>query len=113
MDFRSQNTQPFSGEPPEEFSSIFGLPNSQNAVYPQGLHENTFDHQQNISVGNHMPPYNGSQVVGEPCPQWGGPSHTWNHPNINANETYDLDPVSNFFLLITNYISYLIVTKRQ
>jgi len=104
MDFPSQDTQPFGGEQSEEYSPIFGLPNVQNPAYPQGSHENTFDHQQNLSVGSHMPPYNGGQIVGAPHPQWGVPSHAWNHQTINSSETYDLSPVGYCLLLTTGYI---------
>jgi hypothetical protein len=104
MDSHSRNTQPFSCEPPEEYFSIFGLPNVQDAVYSQGSHENTFDHQPNLSTGNHMPPYNGDQIVGVQHPQWGGPSPAWNHPNINASETYGSNAVSYCLLLTVDYI---------
>ena len=96
MDSHSRNAQPFSGEPHEEFSSIFGLPTVQDTVYLQGSHENTFDHQRNLNTGNHMPHYSGDQVVSVPQQQWGGPSSAWNHPNNNASETYGSSAVSHY-----------------
>jgi hypothetical protein len=103
MDSHSRNTQPFSGELPEDYVSLFGLPYVQDEASSQRPHENTFGHQPNLSTGNHMPPYNGDQTVGVPHPQWGGPSPAWN-PNINASETYGSSAVSYCLLLTVDYI---------
>lgn len=92
MTFDSERNQPFNDEPPDEFSHIFGVPNATNVIYPPGSHESSFGHQQNLSSGSHMPPYNGDVVVGVPYSQW--PPHPLHHPNINPTETYDLNPVS-------------------
>jgi hypothetical protein len=104
MNSQSRNTQPISDEAPDVYLEIFGLPNLQDAVHPQGSHENTFDHQPNLSTGNHMPPYNGDRIVSLPYPQWGGPSHAWNHPNINASESYGSSAVSYCLLLTVDFI---------
>lgn len=106
MDFPPGDNQPFSGEPSEEL--FFGIPKVQNAVYSQGGRENTFEHQQNLGTGSHMPTYNSGQIVGAPQLQWVSPPHAWNPSNINPSENYDLSAVSYRLLLIVDYISYFI-----